>query len=508
MADDTVQIAVPDQADIDTPCQAWVQMQDLGAWDLIDDLLGGTKAMRKAGKKWLPQEPREQEQSYNNRLSRSILYNAFKNTIEKLVSKPFSKVISIDGTLPDVLEEVWDDPERSGRDMNEFAKELLSEAVKKGLTHVFVDYPVVPEGATLADEKQTGARPNCVHIPPCDLFYWASEKGVDGVERLTEIRFHEERLVKEGEYGEKEVCFIRQVFRDHWVLWRKAEQSVANGKRWVIESEGLHTFGEIPLATLYTSRTGFMTAEPPLLDLAWLNLAHWQSFSDQRNILRVVRCGILFAAGFTEDEVNKGITIGPNSLIATTNPQAQLKFVEHTGKAIEAGANDLKTTEERMEVMGLQPLIERTGNSTATGAGINEERASTLIQQWIQACEQTILAFLKLAAKWVKLEVPDDCKPNIYSDFGLAIRATDDQTLLLQARKQGDIDRPTLLKEFKRRGTLGEDTDIEAVGEAVDAEAMKLAQQALQMAQGSGGGDPIKPPKDFNKPKPDPAADG
>ena len=34
------------------------------AWAVIDPLMGGTQAMRKAGKKLLPQQPREDDEDY------------------------------------------------------------------------------------------------------------------------------------------------------------------------------------------------------------------------------------------------------------------------------------------------------------------------------------------------------------------------------------------------------------------------------------------------------------
>ena len=45
-------------------------------WPLIDALVGGTPAMRKAGKKFLPQWPAEDDQSHNTRLSTAGLFNA------------------------------------------------------------------------------------------------------------------------------------------------------------------------------------------------------------------------------------------------------------------------------------------------------------------------------------------------------------------------------------------------------------------------------------------------
>ena len=41
-----------------------------------------------------------------------------------------------------------------------------------------------------------------------------------------------------------------------------------------------------------------------MIDLAWLNLAHWQSASDQRHILHVARVPFLFGRGLSEGEID------------------------------------------------------------------------------------------------------------------------------------------------------------------------------------------------------------
>ena len=41
-------------------------------WILIEDLLQGTYGMRRKHRRYLPQEPRELDESYDNRLARSV----------------------------------------------------------------------------------------------------------------------------------------------------------------------------------------------------------------------------------------------------------------------------------------------------------------------------------------------------------------------------------------------------------------------------------------------------
>src|SRR3546814_11327266 len=93
---------------------------------------------------------------------------------------------------------------------------------------------------------------------------------------------------------------IRVLEPGRWSLWRRAD--AVRDRPWRRHAGGETSFGPpgfgtLPLVTVYAERTGYLTARPPLLDLAWLNLAHWQSSSDQRHILHVARVPILFEIG-------------------------------------------------------------------------------------------------------------------------------------------------------------------------------------------------------------------
>ena len=118
-----------------------------------------------------------------------------------------------------------------------------------------------------------------------------------------------------------------------------------------------------------------MTGRPPLMDLALLNLAHWQSSSDQRHILHVARVPLLFARNLRPGE--NGLDIGPNRLIVGDSDGADLKFVEHSGSAIEAGRQDLVDLEDRMAVMGLDLIARRPGSATATARAIDAAQADS-----------------------------------------------------------------------------------------------------------------------------------
>jgi hypothetical protein len=132
---------------VSTPCSDYLAM--VGDVELVNSLMGGTKVMRAAGEKYLPREPKESLKAYQNRLARSVLYNAFADTIYKLVGKPFSKPVTVKHETPDKIKTWAEDIDRCGCNITTFAREVLEAGLTDGITHILVDYPEAPENRSL-----------------------------------------------------------------------------------------------------------------------------------------------------------------------------------------------------------------------------------------------------------------------------------------------------------------------------------------------------------------------
>jgi hypothetical protein len=461
------------QNNVNTPCLAWTKMS--AKWDLLHDLLGGTQAMRVAGIKWLPKEQDELELNYAARLARSVLFGAYSDTIEKLAAKPLSEPITIQGEPSDRIKQIVTDVDGSGYSLQQFAKDAFRSAAIYGLAHVLVDYPKSAPGVDLGTERQLALQPKFVLVEPPNLIGWEVQPG--STPKLSSVRIHETTIIADGAYGQKVVNRIRVYSSSTWELWEQTKDN------WIKIEEGPHSYPGVPLRTCYFLRRGFMVGDPPLEDLAWLNLAHWQSSSDQRNILRFARAALLFGKGLKRSDVDKGITIGGNLSFLTENDNAELKYVEHSGKAIEAGAADVKQIEERMEVLGMQPMIRQSGDVKATGQAINESKVQSEIQAWIHNLEGALLDCFTTAAQWIGETLPDKFKIDIYNEFTLLDGSTADNDQLLKARVAGEISRKTYLNEIKRRGLLSENLDVAQEIEDVNEEGPALA------GIGSGAGD-------------------
>lgn len=483
-----------EEAKVNTPSAAYEAAAE--KWCLLDDLCGGTFQMRAAEEKWLPKEDKETDVAYRARVNRSFLFPALSDTVDKLAGKPFSQPIVLEGEdkLDASLQELSEDVDRQGTSLTAFARDMFYTAIRYGLTHVLVDYPEIPnvEGATLAYEREVDARPFFVHVKPTQLIGSRFETQPNGKVKLTQVRIYECKTEPDGQFGDVEVEYIRVYNVTTWELWRKSDTQ----KEFALYKQGTHTFGGVPLVTYYVNRSGFMTALPPLWDLAELNLCHWQSYSDQRNILRFARVGLLFAKGFNDEDLDKGIYVGPNQMISTTSKDADLKYVEHSGASIGAGRDDLKDLEERMEVLGLQPLITRSASSTATGKIIDENRTASDIQTWIRDLEDAIIDCYQLAAQWLGTEVKDDAlKVNLSNNFDLAMRNDTDIQSLTAIVSAGKISDKTFLNEIKRRGLLQDTLDIEKELSDIAAQGPSLSDLTgeIQATLGSKPGQETKP---------------
>src|SRR5579875_1102963 len=205
-----------------TPTKA-VQAMSQG-WPLVTDLLGGTDAMRAAGKQYLPQWPNEADDAYKARLRTATLFPAFARTVDVLGGKPFSKPLTLSDDIPARIRDWCNDIDLQGRDLHAFAASMCQMALAYGLSGILVDYPRVSGLKTAAAERASGARPYFVEIPAASILGWRSER-VNGVEELTQIRFLETIAEPDGPFGDTEIEQVRVLYPGRWEIWRGPEQA-------------------------------------------------------------------------------------------------------------------------------------------------------------------------------------------------------------------------------------------------------------------------------------------
>jgi hypothetical protein len=213
----------------------------LGYWTKVAAIRGGVDAMRKAGAAYLPQFPNESDPNYDYRLANSKFTDIYSDIVENLASKPFSKEVTLaNDTVPEAIKVVTEDIDGGGNHLHVFADTVFFNGIHNAIDWILVDYPTVPEGATLADEKRIGARPYWVNIPATDML-WVESKVINGKEQFTYAKIYEPVTQRESTGTEQRIDRVRILLRDEleggqygparYEIWEKA---TTNNAGWTL----------------------------------------------------------------------------------------------------------------------------------------------------------------------------------------------------------------------------------------------------------------------------------
>lgn len=409
---------------------------------LIDDLRGGTDAMRAAGERHLPRRLLEEREDYDRRLACATLLPVLAETIKRMVGRVFAAPLQVDGVPTWIESEVLPDVDRQGRNLHVWAREWFDLALGYGLAHVLVDSPAAT-GATVAEQRTAGIRPYLVTVRPQDVLGWRETDG-----QLSQLRVQSSRTEPDGDFGERTIEQVRVYEVGRCDIWEKN----AKGE-WVRVETVVMGLKRIPLITLYTQRTGFMTAAPPLRELARLNVKHWQLQSSIDTLLDTATVPILVAAGFDDgDKIN----IGAKQAVRVPMG-GKLEFCEHSGAAIGSGTAALEKLELDMRQAGARLLEQRPGGGeTKTAKQVGEEANNDNSDLGAMALQlqDTLTDVLDLVAEWrgeakggmAKLQ------PNLEPDM--------EPTAVLESlqalHRDGIVSRPTVFQQAQMLGFLPE----------------------------------------------------
>lgn len=432
-------------------------------WSRVAALLGGTKTMRAAGEVYLPKWPKEDAGAYKDRLGLSTLLPAYGETVQNMTGRVFAEPIGLGDDVPDEIKGFAENIDRQGNNLQVWSQSFFSTGLAYGLCHVLVEYPKTQGLNTKADEINAGVRPYAVIIDPQQVLGWKSASQ-NGEQSLSQFRYMETVEEDDPENSFAVKCFkqIRVLEPGKWSTYRQVDDD-KGGKTWKLYEEGVTSLQFIPLVTFYTKRTGFMTAVPPLLDLSHLNVKHWQSQSDQDNILHIARVPVLAAIGVQDSIDAQGnpvpwqMTIGSSTAI-TIPKDGDLKYVEHTGKAIEAGRQSLLDLEDQMRMAGAK-LLQKEKQATKTAAQAEEEAAQELspLETMAGSFEDAIDQVLQFFALWMNLKEGGHVKVNGNFDVDYAPETT--LPLLKGMTDSGYLSEETLFREVQRRGVISSDLD-------------------------------------------------
>jgi len=352
-------------------------------YTIVDDVWEGTEAMRREGNTYLQKEPKETSANYQMRLDRSVMEPVFKRVIMQSVGKAFTKPIQVDG-VPSSLEPLIFNADQSGTSLESFSKDILNDAIKYGITYLLTDFPVIEPNSTLADERLAGAYPYFVNIKPTQVLD-LSVGYIDGLAQLINFRFFEEVSEYDGfttvsQYQVKQFSFDESG-NVSYTIWREDK----NGNEYLYDKNIIRNMKRIPITPVYANKISPFLGEPTLLDLAYLNIQHYQKTSDVDVALHYGAMPMLVIKGMkdqidpTTGESTNEIVISPNSGFHVDS-DGDVSWLELNGSGISTYMQNINELKASMSLLGLELTTPKAIHETATGRLLDEHTKNSILK--------------------------------------------------------------------------------------------------------------------------------
>jgi hypothetical protein len=452
---------------------------------IVRDLWQGPERVREQGAKYLPKAPGEDSVNYRARLERSVFFNAFRHTVEGLVGFVFRRDPVLGDDVPQPIKDHWENIDNAGTHGDVFLRELMSDAQTAGHAAILVEYPKTGGAQTAADEK-SDIRPYWVPIKKDQIKSWRTMVE-NGRTILTQLVLEECCMVPDGAFGEAEQKRYRVFTNAEGVVGFQL-LAVTGDKRVIIVDEGTYpTQDEIPVAEITTSGKRCMfESDPPLVDLAYLNIAHYQADSDYRWSTHKTNVPIIFAAGFDlKDEAGNAITIGANALINAPNPDAKLEYVSHDGAALGESQKALADMKADMATMGLAMLSpDKRAAETAEAKRIDKSTSDSALAVTARGLQDGAERAAGFHAKYMKLETGGSITIN--RDFENMTLSPQQISALSAMVRDGQLTLETLWAMLINGNVLPDEFDEVAEKATLEAEAEIKRQQVLEDMQAQG----------------------
>lgn len=435
-------------------------------WELVDAIYAGTVAMRDGRTKWLPQEPREEDASYERRLQSSVCPPYFKNVLHMLAGMLTRVPLKLDGVVDQILEHLYD-CDQAGNDLQRFLGIFAREVLKYGHAGILIDYPRDTDGTP-------SPRPYWVMYKPHQILGFRTETGGNGG-ILTQLRLHNTFTVPYRDFGTETIEEIRVLEPGSYRVFRK---QASRGMDWQEVDNGQTSLDRIPFVTCYSEYVGMLESRPPLEEVAHLNVLAYQRASDLANQLHLAAVPRLMIFGASA-EIEE-IEAGPEA--ATTWPvDARAEFIEPAGTSYQYQFQHLEQIAQQIAQLGIATILpQKSTAETAASKAIDRSQGDAALQVVAMQLQDAIDSALEFHSLYLGLPA-GSCE--LSRDF-LAQRLDPTEVAqLIALNLNGSITQEKLLSLLDKGGWMGDEFELQEELQATEAQQQARLQQQEQMLQ-------------------------
>lgn len=446
------------------------------------DAVCGQSAVHEAGEAYLPKLKDQEQSDYNAYKLRATYFNATGRTKEGLIGMVFRKdpVIS----APTAMDDIVADVDLQGSNLTSIAQLALSEVIEAGRFGLLVEYPLVtdqPKSAAVASEMNL--RPYASVYKTESIINWRSAR-INNVMQLTMVALMECYEVSDDGFKSKtepqiRVLMLNPIGQYMQQLWRKNDKG-----EWVqhggditplIDSKPLTM---IPFFMFGAQSNTADVQDPPILDLADLNLAHYRVTADYEHGCHFTGLPTPVVTGYQANpESNESFYIGSTKAWVFPSPEAKVSFLEFTGQGLSALEKNLDRKESQMAAIGARMLAPEKAGVEAEGTmAMRHNGEDSVLGSMAKLVSAGMTKVLQFMAVWEGVNAK--CIIALNTDYMPAGMSAQDLAELVKAYQSGAISFETLFENLQRGEIIKSD-------KTSDEEREQIADDGVPL----GGGD-------------------
>jgi len=458
----------------------------LPLYQLIRDAIDGEVKIKAGKTKYLPQPNAEDEsdeniQRYKAYVERAVFYNVTARTLKGFVGQVFLRDPVIE--VPTLLKIVEEDANGGGVNITQSSKKAVGYVLSHGRAGLFVDYPATEGVASRAQLEAGDIRPTLNLYAPWRVLNWRTTKrgareilslvvlsetyiqSDDGFEMKEAEQFRVLRLGKSKDNVQDNIDEGEDVYTVE--VWRKEGGKFGISESYQPRDSSGALLKEIPFTFIGAENNDVDIDNPPLYDLASLNVAHYRNSADYEESCFIVGQPTPYFAGLTEEWVNKvmGGTVTLGSRGAVPLPEGG------SAGLLQAEANTMpkeamEHKERQMVALGAKLVEQATVQRTATEADLE----ATSENSTLSSSAKNVSAAYKWGLEWcaVFVGVPETgIVFELNTEFDIANMTPQERAQVISEWQSGAITFGEMRENLRKAGVAKLDdakakTEIEA----------------------------------------------
>lgn len=368
---------------------------NIDIWQMIDDVCSNV-AVKANKKKYLPvPESFGDSNRYDEYLQRAVFYGVTGTTLASYVGSAFNSLPAFN--RPDDLSHLDINADGAGRSIYQVSQRMLRQILKNYRVGVYVDFPQVEASRSRADDKSKNAYPMIHVINAANVLDWDTVI-IGNQRKISFVKIFETVTTRSDDGFTQEVNEQYRILRLRDGVYTVQVYKYIDGKP-EYEDEQTPTdyngrkWDYIPFTFCGAVDNSEDIHNPPVFDLADLNLAHYRNSADVEESGFIVGQPIYSYPNVTEEQYklmqDENVAVGSSRGFPTK--------VE----IVQAGENNLATAlmEKKwaqMKEMGARLIEVGSGNKTATQA----ESDSSVQHSVISLAVSNISEALTVALRW------------------------------------------------------------------------------------------------------------